>query len=249
LLPLLLDYAGETSDNIVLGVRGLGACPGGESVPDADLKYRAFLSYSHADTGVAQRVHRRLEGFHIDKELVGRVAATGPIPKTLRPIFRDRHDFDAGSSLGAETNAALDESSALILIASPHSARSRYVNEEVRLFKARHPDRPLIPLIVHGKPSNAEKECFPSALRFVVGPDGAITETPADVLAADLREKGDGFELALAKVVARLIGLTPDDVYRRAERERRRQGRLRTAVAVVMVALAIAGGGFYWQSL
>jgi hypothetical protein len=37
------------------------------------FKYRAFLSYSHADTGVAMRVHKRLEGFHIDKELVGRV--------------------------------------------------------------------------------------------------------------------------------------------------------------------------------
>ncbi len=73
------------------------------------FKYRAFLSYSHADTGVATRVHARLEGFHIDKELVGRVTPTGPIPKALRPIFRDRNDFDAGSSLGAETGTALDD--------------------------------------------------------------------------------------------------------------------------------------------
>jgi hypothetical protein len=66
------------------GLLGLAPAPGGESVPDIDLKYRAFLSYSHADTGVAQRVHRRLEGFHIDKELVGRVTPAGSIPKTLR---------------------------------------------------------------------------------------------------------------------------------------------------------------------
>ena len=69
-------------------------------MPDTDLKYRAFLSYSHADTGVATRVHRRLEAFHIDKDLVGRQTPTGPIPKALRPIFRDRNDFDAGASLG-----------------------------------------------------------------------------------------------------------------------------------------------------
>ena len=87
-------------------------------MPDADRKYRAFLSYSHADTAVAQRVHRRLEGFHIDKELVGRVTPAGMIPKTLRPVFRDRNDFDAGSSLGAETDTALDDSAALILLAS-----------------------------------------------------------------------------------------------------------------------------------
>jgi tetratricopeptide (TPR) repeat protein len=217
-------------------------------LPDSDFKYRAFLSYSHADTSLAQRVHRRLEGFHIDKELVGRVTMTGAIPKTLRPIFRDRHDFDAGSSLGEQTAAALDDSAALILLASPNAARSTYANEEVRLFKSRHPDRPVIPLIIDGTPGDPETECFPPALRFAVAPDGAITDTPADVLAADLREKGDGFELAVAKVVARLIGLAPDDVYRRAERERRRQNRLRMAVAAVIALLAIAGGGLFWQS-
>ena len=215
---------------------------------DTQFKYRAFLSYSHADAATAQRVHRRLESFHIDKELVGRVTPAGPIPKVLRPIFRDRNDFDAGSSLGAETGTALDDSAALILLASPHAARSKYVNEEVRLFKSRHPDRPVIPLIVDGTPGDAENECFPPALRFAVAPDGAITDTPADVLAADLRETGDGFDLALAKVVARLIGLAPDDVYRRAERERRRQGRLRLAVAAVIALLAIVGGGLFWQS-
>ena len=68
------------------------------------------------------------------------------------------------------------------------------------------------------------------------------------MLAADLREKGDGFELALAKVVARLIGLAPDDVYRRAERERRRQARLRMAIVAVIALLAIVGGGLFWQS-
>ena len=97
-------------------------------MPETDLKYRAFLSYSHADTGTALRVHGRLEDFHIDKELVGRVTPAGPIPKALRPIFRDRNDFDPGFSLGAETGAALDDSAALILLASPHAARSKYVN-------------------------------------------------------------------------------------------------------------------------
>src|SRR5580704_16424312 len=195
------------------GVRWAGRLLGEEDLSDTQFKYRAFLSYSHADAAMAQRVHRRLESFHIDKELVGRVTPAGPIPKALRPIFRDRNDFDAGSSLGAETGTALDGSAALVLLASPHAARSKYANEEVRLFKSRHPDRPVIPLIVDGKPGDAEKECFPLALRFAVTPDGAITDTPTDVLAADLREKGDGFELALAKVVARLIGLAPDDVY------------------------------------
>jgi tetratricopeptide (TPR) repeat protein len=219
-----------------------------DDVPEPGLKYRAFLSYSHADSGMAKRVHRHLEGFHIDKELVGRVTPLGAIPETLRPIFRDRNDFDAGASLGTQTASTLDESAALVLLASPHSARSLYVNEEVRLFKARHPERPLIPLIIDGAPDGGDSECFPPALRFALAPDGAITDVRADVLAADCREKGDGFELAVAKVVARLIGLSPDDVYRRAERERRRANRLRGLVAAAIIAVLIAAGGFYWQS-
>jgi hypothetical protein len=42
------------------------------------FKYRAFLSYSHTDSDVAKRVHGRLEGFHIDKDLVGRNTPAGP---------------------------------------------------------------------------------------------------------------------------------------------------------------------------
>jgi hypothetical protein len=115
-------------------------------VPDTDLKYRAFLSYSHADTGTALRVHRRLEGFHIDKDLIDRVTLTGAIPKALRPIFRDRNDFDAGASLGTETGTTLDQSAALILLASPRAARRNYAHKEVRLFTIRHPSRQLSPM-------------------------------------------------------------------------------------------------------
>ena len=204
------------------------------------FKYRAFLSYSHADTHAAKRVHGRLEGFHIDKDLVGRETPTGSIPETLRPIFRDRLEFDAGSSLAEQTIAALDDSAALIVLTSPHAARSKYVNEELRQFKSRHPERPVIPLIVDGEPGDPEKECFPPALRFSVTPDGAITNTPVDVLAADLREKNDGIDLALAKVVARLIGLPPDDVYRRADRERRKHAR-RTRRVQALIYLLLVG--------
>jgi len=214
----------------------------------ANFKYRAFLSYSHANTAIVRKVHERLENFRIDGEIVGRPTPLGPVPPTLRPIFRDRDDFEAGSSLKDATLVALDEAAAFILLASPQAATSRNVNEEVRLFKSRHPDRPLIPLMADGTPGDPQNECFPPALRFVVSPDGTITGRPADVLAADLREQGDGFDLAIAKVVARLIGLAPDEVYRRAERERRRQNRVRSAVAAAFVLVAIAGGAFFVQS-
>ena len=176
-------------------------------------KYRAFISYSHADTRWAKWLHRALEGFVIDKDLAGRETGMGPVPKSLRPIFRDREDFTAGHTLGEQTLAALDQSHALIVLCSPKSAQSRYVNEEIRLFRQRHPARPVIPMIVDGKPGGGDEECFAPALRFKLLADGSAGGEPEpDLLAADTREEGDGRHLALAKVAARLLGLSTDDV-------------------------------------
>jgi hypothetical protein len=104
-----------------------------------ELRYRAFISYSHADTKWANWLHGRLEGFRIDSDLIGRETPMGLISKTLRPIFRDRDDFTAGHSLSEQTLAALDASAALIVLSSPDAAKSHYVNEEVRLQSANNP--------------------------------------------------------------------------------------------------------------
>jgi len=63
-----------------------------EPVP---YKYRAFLSYSHRDKAWGKWLHAALEGYRVDKDLVGRDTPAGSVPKTLRPIFRDREDFSA----------------------------------------------------------------------------------------------------------------------------------------------------------
>ena len=210
-------------------------------VETAAIKYRAFLSYAHADTAWAQWLHARLEGFAIDKDLVGRDTARGPVPKALSPIFRDREDFSGGQSLSDATIAAIDASAALVVLCSPISAGRRAVNEEVRLFRARNPDRPVIPVIIAG--TN-----FPPPLRFELNADGSLSDRPITILGPDLREAGDGKSLGLAKIVAGLTGLSPDDVYRRAECARRRQNRLRVAFAAIFLAITLAGGFFYWQS-
>jgi len=207
------------------------------------LKYRAFISYSHADTAQAKWLHRGLEGFRIDGDLAGRETKSGPIPKTLKPIFRDRDDFTAGHTLTEQTLAALDASSALIVLCSPAAAKSHYVNEEIRLFKWRHPKLVVIPLIVDGKPGDPERECFPLALKFKVDSKGRIGKKPLELLAADAREEGDGKPLALAKVIAGLLDVTSDEVFRRSERERRRKARVRNGVIGVLAFLSFAAIG------
>jgi hypothetical protein len=211
------------------------------------LRYRAFISYSHADTSWAKWLQRALESFPIDKDLIGRRTALGQVPKALRPIFRDRDDFIAGDTLSEQTPEALDASEALIVICSPASAKSHYVNEEICLFKSRQPDRQLVPLIVGGTPNDPQHECFSPGLKFRVSSKGEITNVPDEPLAADVREHGDGKNLALAKVVAGLLGLPADDIFRRAERARRRRRRLlASAVAATLVVVSLLGG---WAEL
>ena len=233
------------------------------------FRYRAFISYAHRDSAAAKWLHRGIERFRIDKDLIGRDSPLGPIPKTLAPVFRDRDDFTAGHSLTEQTLAALDASAALIVICSPAAGASRYVNEEIRLFRARHPARPVIPLIVAGRPGGApsgkvdpgfpsegairqndpEQECFPPALRFQLDDGGAITGEPNEVLAADWREAADGRGLALAKIVARLLGLGTNDVFRRAERARRRANRIRAGIAASFVLITAVAGYWYWERM
>jgi tetratricopeptide (TPR) repeat protein len=208
------------------------------------FRYRAFLSYSHRDKAWCQWLHGALEGYRIDKDLVGRATAAGAVPKTLRPIFRDREDFSAGHSLNAQTQSALENSQFMIVICSPNSARSPYVNEEIRSFKALGRGDNVIPIIVDGEPGDGERECFPPALRFKVGPDGALTGEREEPIAADARPQGDGKEIAKLKLVAGLLGVGLDEIARRAERARRQ--RLRNWVAALcLLTLLFAGLAAY----
>jgi tetratricopeptide (TPR) repeat protein len=212
------------------------------------MKYRAFLSYSHADTAWAKWLHRSLESFRIDKDLVDRDTALGPVPRTLRPIFRDREDFSGGHPLADATIAALDAAAALIVVCSPHAAGRPAVNEEVRLFRSRHPGRPVVPIFIDGTwPDNT-----PPALRFELAVDGTITERPIILLGPDLREGADGKRLGLAKAVAGLIGIPVDDIFRRAERAENRRTRIRNAIIAVLAFLTILAAGsaaFAWHQL
>lgn len=213
------------------------------------FKYTAFLSYSHRDTAMARRIHRALERFRIDEHLARGATPVGPDPSSLRPIFRDREEFSAGKSLDVQTHEALEASAFLILLCSPSAARSEYVNQEVLLFRQLGRGADIIPVIIEGTPDGGDDECFPPAMRFRVSAAGKITRRKEeDILAADVRSSGDGWELTIAKIVARMIGVGTDAVFARAERERKRITRIRTMVASLIAVLAVGGSLFAYQA-
>ena len=205
-------------------------------------RYSAFISYSHADCRVAQWLHHALETYRVPKKLVGSETPLGPVPRRLKPIFRDRDELPASGDLGTELRAAISDAEFQIVLCSPKAAQSHWVNEEILAFKRVHGDGRVLALIVDGEPGDAERECFPPALRFHMGHQGVLTTEPAEPIAADIRPGGDGRRLAHLKLVAGLTGLPLDSLVRRdaARRQRRLIWIASGAVAVAVLTLGLA---------
>lgn len=208
-------------------------------------RYWAFISYSQHDTPWAQWLHGAIERYRVPRALVGRRVGTELIPDRLFPIFRDRDELASAADLGREIREALRVSRNLIVICSPHAAASRWVNEEIRTFKAMGRANRVFCLIVDGEPyaSTSDKsesiECLPPALQFHVEADGSLTEQRAEPLAADARTGKDGRSSALLKLMAGILNVRFDELRRReAERARRRRGlQAATALAAVFALL------------
>jgi len=207
--------------------------------------YRAFLSYSHGDTDAGDQIHTAVENYRVPRDLAGRLGPFGPIPSgLLRPVFRDRFDLAAGHSLNEEIEAALKTSDALIVVCSPRAAKSRYVDEEIRRFKLLGKSQRIYPIIVDGEPGDPTKDCFPENLRRNFDREGNPTTEITEPIAADLREKADGPELAKLKLIAGLLGVPLDELRKRELVEQKRRQRRIFAVAVSMAILAVAATVF-----
>lgn len=221
---------------------------------DGAYAYRAFISYSHRDKDLAQRLHRAVESYRIPSKLIGKVTAVGKTPRRLRPIFRDREELPASGDLTAELSAALAQSMFLVVICSPAAAKSRWVNEEILQFKRVHGDGRVLAIVADGEPNASNipgrdhLECFPAALRFRMGADGQLSNIPAEPIAADVRREADGPRLATQKLIAGLTGLKLDEL---VQRETQRRIAQMTVIASGAVAGMVVTGGlaFYANSL
>lgn len=213
-------------------------------------KYWAFVSYSHRDGKWAAWLQRRIETYTGHKKLVGGLNRRGEsVPERLFPVFRDREELEGVPDLPARIQEALRQSRYLFVICSPRAAASRWVNEEIKAFKALGREQNVLALIVAGEPNASDQpafglpECFPEALRYRVGPDGQLTEERTEPGAADAREGKDGKRNALLKLLATLLGVSLDELRQRDQERRRRRGLILTAsLAVLAVVLAGLAG-------
>jgi tetratricopeptide (TPR) repeat protein len=197
---------------------------------EGPFEYAAFLSYNSADRAIARRLQRTLESYAPPAELRGQATSIGIIGDRLGRICRDRTDFRSGESLSAALKAALDKSSALIVLCSPDSAQSKWVNEEVAYFRSIGRGARIFPLIARTDETGSILNSFPPALR---------REDGDEAIAADLRKTGDGWQDGVLKIIASVLDVEFDAVRRRALESARRRARVAFALAGGMSLLAL----------
>lgn len=201
------------------------------------MHYRAFISYSHADSRWARWVHQRVENYRLPSRLRGTNGEFGLLPDRFGPIFRDREDLSSAGELGPKIQLALADSEALIVLCSPESARSPWVDNEILRFKRLGRGNRIFALILSGEPNSGdERECFPQALRFELDADGELSTKPAEPVAADVRANKDGKSLARLKLLSGMLGLPLDTLRQReAARQHRRQFVITSLALLVML--------------
>ena len=193
-------------------------------------RYRAFISYSKHDQNHAKRLHSALETYRVPKGIDASLQQN----RRLGRFFRDDDEMGASIDLGGTLRDAIDDSENLIVICSPHAARSKWVNEEIRHFRNSGRGDQIFAVVVDGIPNSSDPEtnCFPVALVSQTAGTELLSESHAEPLAIDLRK--ESFQRARIRLVAGLLRISFDSLW---QREKRRTMRRRALAAVVSVAL------------
>ena len=179
-----------------------------------DNEYLAFISYRRTDSEWAEWLQKKIEFYKLPSFIKDEMPNA---PQYLRPIFRDVTDLEPGV-LPEKIKSALKKSRFLIVVCSPESAQSMWVEKEIREFMHLGKSSQIIPFIVSGTANSnvPDKECLPKPLR----------ELPQqhELLGANVAELNRDY--AAVKVVAAMLGIKVDKLwqrYLRAEEEEKQR--------------------------
>ncbi len=209
--------------------------------------YWAFIAYSRHDGEIARWLHTGLEAYRIPNSMVGRSIAKHAIPKRLFPIFRDIDELPGASDLTSKISEALEKSHSLIVLCSPYSALSPWVNEEIRRFKQMGKADRIFSVIVDGEPYASQQpnarapECYPPALRVAKPHKGSKIAQRGEPLALDLRPADCDKEQVKLRLVAAILGVGFNDLRRREDDRTRRARRTWIGGIALFLPCILAG--------
>lgn len=205
-----------------------------QSMIEEKYQYFAFISYQRRDEEWAKWLQHKLEHYKLPSNLNGRT----DLPKEIRPVFKDTSELMPGN-LPEQIHHALELSKYLIVVCSPRSAQSEWVNKEIETFISMGRTTNVIPFIIDGRAfaDNSEEECFPLALRQL--------PKEQEILGANINEMGR--DAAAVKVVARMFDVRFDELWQRHEREQRRRRNIIIASVATFVLSVLGVAAWIWH--
>lgn len=178
-----------------------------------NFKYKAFISYSRKDSKYADNLFKELEKYKIPKEIKEKTSYAND---KLGKIFKDKDELSAHDDYDKKIIKELNNSEFLIVICSPNSSQSKYVNDEINYFIETGRENNIIPIIIDGEPNvtiDNKIECFPEALRY-----DKKTNSYKNPIGIDSRKGYDKKNRIKIKIISKLLYLEFDDLWKRERR-------------------------------
>lgn len=192
--------------------------------------YIAFISYCHAplDSVIAKQLHGLIEHYSVPRSL-----RSGKQRK-LGLVFRDKEELAVSSDLSRDICRALDASTFLIVVCTPNTPGSVWVEREIRYFLRSHDRSQVLAVLAEGEP----EQSFPKALTHMVCDDSG-TEIETEPLAVDVRANSirgavRKLNAESKRLFAAILGCPYDALVHRKQRRMFRQ-------AVVVAAFLAVG--------
>lgn len=219
----------HTADEMLEDINSfINALPA-QVTPLANTEFDAFISYRHGeiDSPVALELQKCLEHFRAPR-------GTSSDKRSFKRCYVDEGELSSGYDYAKQLREVLKNSKWLIVVCSPGTGDSRWVNEEIDIFLETHDRSRVLALLTYGEP----EQSFPPRL---------LEETPKGdlLIAADARGKelkdilrnirGD----ALLKLAAPMLETTFDSL---KQREKIYKLRRFSAATAAVTALAVAFG-------
>lgn len=201
--------------------------------------FNAFISYSHsADDNFAPALQNALQKF-----------AKPWYKKRNLEIFRDESSLSASPHLWENITKALDQSEYIILLGSPASEDSHWVNEEVKYWlEHKSIDNILIALTEGEMKWDTENNCYldphnnslPPALDDKFSSEPFYVDLRQSKTEKDLSLDNPIFKKEILKLAAKLHNKTPNDLASEEVTVHRKMIRLRNIVIGILSSLVIA---------
>lgn len=200
-----------------------------------DQHYNAFISYNHnpRDIRIAAALQRQLENFRLPKGVANRSGN-----ESIGRVFLDKGELGVTGDLNETILDALKDSDFLIVICSPESRQSVWVEREIEFFLRYHDRNRILTVITDGEPSDV----LPEVLLYeeITEEDGSITRVQREPLSCDYRlPMRRARREELPRLVSAILGCHYDDLVQRQKAYRTRRQLTISATATVLLLTAV----------